>query len=104
MTEPERTAIVTPVTTRQMVEQQLGQTMAWWYRHGRALREQHGFPAPLPRFGKRKWEPRAVEAWKLARMPVELRTPAPPEPPPPPDAPEARSRRIADRIARVVGG
>lgn len=108
------TDIAKPVTTRFMVTEQLGQTMQWWYRNGRRLQEQHGFPAPLPGFGMRKWDPRLVEAWKLARTPLELRQPAPD-----PAGPaargvggaaarggeeEARARKLAERIARVTGG
>ncbi len=100
-----------PVTTRTMVQLLLGQTMQWWYRHGRQLREEHGFPKPLPGFGRRKWDPRHVDAWLLARMPLELQpAPVPLDPPPapstPPDAtsdPAARARKLQARIAAVVG-
>lgn len=46
----------------------LGKSLNWTHRHIRRLRDQHGFPAPLPLI--RRYDPIAIRAW-IARQSLE---------------------------------
>lgn len=60
-----------PLTLAQ-VAKRFGKSRIWMYRHMRDLAANHGFPPPIPGFG-RVWDPRAIEAWLEAQ-----RAPKPP--------------------------
>ena len=36
---------------------------SWWSANWRRMVAEHGFPAPLPGFAKRRWSAAAVRAW-----------------------------------------
>jgi predicted DNA-binding transcriptional regulator AlpA len=53
----------------------LGKSATWFFRHRKALEEQHGFPPPLLAGGKcsMRWDPEAIKLWKDRGIPAHLR-------------------------------
>lgn len=51
-----------PLLTFPEVAERLGVPLNSLYRNHRVLREEHGFPAPVPGLGRR-WDPQAIENW-----------------------------------------
>lgn len=68
MTRPHR-----PALTRAQVAAELGETLDWFYRNRKRLERDHGFPPALPGTNGRKWDLKAINAWKDAQMPDHLK-------------------------------
>lgn len=91
------------VLTSAQVAERLNLTTAAFHKRHRILREQHGFPPPVPGLGYR-YDPEAITAW-LARQ----RQAADPVPAPAPAAandaaPVDWSEVLAKRAAALAAG
>ena len=55
--------------TAPLVARKLGRSLNWFYRHRTELEDDHSFPRTVRGCGTR-WDPRAIEAWLDAQLPV----------------------------------